>query len=136
MFIRHLERITYFFQIFKLQRMLSFRHYKICGLISPLAVSDSVKLVLKICIIILSTCKNPSLLYLSVKKSKYLFMYTGKNPSILFCILKTHKYLIYLNTGEDFSSSLSHSVHLSKFKFLIQYTCQNLSFSFSTLVKI
>ena len=42
LFIRHQGRITYFLQIFKLQRMLSFRHYKICGLISPQAVNDSV----------------------------------------------------------------------------------------------
>ena len=33
----------FFLLIFKLQRMLSFRHYKICGLISPRAMSDSVK---------------------------------------------------------------------------------------------
>jgi len=31
-----------FYQIFKLQRILSFRELKICGLISPQAVSDSV----------------------------------------------------------------------------------------------
>ena len=42
LFIRHLGRITYFFQIFKVQRILSFMHYKICGLIRPQAVSDSV----------------------------------------------------------------------------------------------
>jgi len=35
--------ITYFFKFFKLKKILSSRHYKICGLISPLAVSDSVK---------------------------------------------------------------------------------------------
>jgi len=49
LFIRHQGRIT-FFSNFLSFKELSFRHYKICWLISPRTVSDSVKSTNKITI--------------------------------------------------------------------------------------